>query len=179
MSPERGRSANRSHGRRSRGGAPLLAQPPHRSLVAPAESVGACSEIERRPARDRFAIVRTPRTGRFPDLDGRDGELSCHELPRRKMRLCRDLRSYPSGCLSGAPRTRTWNRRFWRPMTPVSMRPVSFLEPGLAVGASCGHQPGGERDALRRRLAGPCTRDHVMRRRVRLYPRTSGLGPLG
>jgi len=52
---------------------------------------------------DRFAIARTPRTGRSPRLRRWRTELLCVRRWGGNIAKCR------------APRARTWNRRFWRP----------------------------------------------------------------
>ena len=75
---------------------------------------------------DRFAIVRTPRTRRSPEVSHRSGQRTLQRIPCRATALCRAFPMAHLSASSGAPRTRTWNRRFWRPMTTVSVRPVPF-----------------------------------------------------
>ena len=83
---------------------------------------------------DRFAIARSPRTGRSRRSGRPRSRAASPSLRGRSCRVCRPFGSDDAAVLSGAPRTRTWNRRFWRPGAFKSHRCEralnQLLEPG-------------------------------------------------
>ena len=76
--------------------------------------------------RDPFAIVSNPRTGRFRDA-AMGVPSYCMRGGRRTKPLLQGFRAHRSDVRSGAPRTRTWNRRFWRSRGPRHGRPPPRL----------------------------------------------------
>ena len=87
--------------------------PPTRLWADPRAMAGRADVAGARAAAARsVAIVSNPCTGRLRDRDDRNAELLCRRWTPQKRRSCRAFEAWWWDGRSGAPRTRTWNRRF-------------------------------------------------------------------